>query len=91
MRAGARTGTESIHAGRGPSPRLAFASIWLYAFTSGLAALALIRGIISLTHSEGLPMLFQLATMLIVAVVAGLSCERILICVLPRVAGRRRG
>jgi hypothetical protein len=60
------------------SLRLAFVSIWVYALAAGLVALGLTEVIAALTQPSAARSSLQLATMLIVAVVAGLACERTL-------------
>ena len=63
------------HGSSSSSPRLAFVSIWAYAFGAGLVALGLAAAITAFTQPSGLRVSLQWATIPVVAVVAGLACE----------------
>jgi hypothetical protein len=73
---GVQAGSDVAEAhGSSSSPRLAFASIWAYAFGAGLVALGLAAAITAFTQPSGLRVSLQWATIPVVAVVAGLACE----------------
>jgi hypothetical protein len=64
---------------RRKSSRVAFASIWAYALASGLVAVGVSEVIASLTPPSRLRTSLQLATIPVVAVLAGLGCQRALV------------
>jgi len=59
----------------GPTHRVPLVSIWAVALASGLVALGLTEAISALAVQRSMRVFLQIATILVISVVAGLVCE----------------
>jgi hypothetical protein len=77
MRTHVNNDADEEGAGRGKAPAVAFVSIWAYALTAGFVALGITHGIPAIIPRY-LRVPLQWATIPVVALLAGLACEKVL-------------
>jgi hypothetical protein len=85
-----KSDADEDRAGRSITPPVAFASIWAYALASGFVALGITQATAVFVHPRSLRLPLQWATILVVALTAGLVCESALTRVRSLIALRQK-